>query len=129
MRFLIFIILMAQLVSCSKPPEPMIEIESPVSEKNSEITELERMSDPLENLGAGDPEIGREYFYGDNRGRCLRCHTLNGEGKPGTWPLDETGLRRDPEWLAIFIDNPRIKRAEVVRMPPFRGDAETSIAD
>jgi hypothetical protein len=85
--------------------------------------------DPTEGLEEGDPEIGRDYFYGENRGRCLRCHRLHGEGEPTGWALDDAGLRRDAEWLATFLHNPRGLRPEVARMPPYRGDPKARLAD
>ena len=86
--------------------------------------------DPTVGLERGKPEIGKEYFYGENRGRCLKCHALGDQGEPTGYALDDVGLRRNSEWLAIFIDNPRNARPEVARMPPFRGDVEgATIAD
>jgi len=79
--------------------------------------------DPTLDLHLGDLETGREYFMGENRGRCLDCHTLQGDGEPTGYALDDVGLRREAEWLAIFLDNPRNLRPEVARMPPFRGDS------
>jgi len=109
------------------PDEPAADgtVETSVAE-----TEPVGPVDPTENLGKGDAEVGREYFYGENRGRCLDCHTLQGEGEPGGYALDDIGLRRDPEWLAVFINNPRDLRPEVARMPPYRGDEQgVTIAD
>ncbi len=86
--------------------------------------------DPTEGLELGNPELGREYFYGENRGRCLTCHTLAGEGFEGGYALDDAGLQHDAEWVAIFLDNPRRGRPEVVIMPPYRGDSGgATIAD
>ncbi len=85
--------------------------------------------DPFQDFEPGDPDIGREYFLVKNRGRCLTCHTLNGEGERRGWALDDTGLRRDPGWLVTFVTSPRMLRPEVVRMPPFRGDEEATILD
>ena len=67
-----------------------------------------------------------------NRGKCLDCHTLNGEGNNRgfdgqLWALDDTGIRRSASWLARYIDNPRNIRPEVARMPPFRGDADGAV--
>lgn len=95
-----------------------------------ENTENELPFDPTAGLEDGIMETGEAYFYGDNRGRCLICHTLRNEGFEGGWALDDAGLRRDAEWLARWIDNPRNLRPEVVIMPPFRGDSEgATIAD
>lgn len=95
-----------------------------------ENTENELPFDPTADLADGNEEIGEAYFFGDNRGRCLTCHMLHGEGIEGGWALDDAGLRRDAEWLARFIDNPRNLRPEVVIMPPFRGDSDGgTIAD
>jgi mono/diheme cytochrome c family protein len=85
--------------------------------------------DPTVGLDKGDAQKGKDYFYSENRGRCLACHTLGGEGEKGSYPLDDAGLRRDPVWLAIFLSNPRTQRPEVARMPPFRGDKIATIAD
>jgi len=85
--------------------------------------------DVTENLDSGDPAIGREYVHDPNRGGCLRCHNLGGEGKPDGFKLDDVGLKRDPKWLAQFIQNPRNLRPEVARMPPWRNDTKAKIAD
>lgn len=100
------------------------------TEAIDEGTENELPFDPTAGLEDGNAEIGEAYFYGDNRGRCLICHTLRGEGFEGGWALDDAGLIRDAEWLARWIDNPRNLRPEIVIMPPFRGDSEgATIAD
>jgi len=91
--------------------------------------------DPTAGLEDGDAQLGLEYFMGSNRGRCLDCHTVGGEGNDRgfdgeVWALDDTGLRRDPDWLAVYLDNPRNLRPEIARMPPFRGDeAGATLAD
>lgn len=99
-------------------------------EASSDDEEDETPYDPTVGLDEGVAEIGEAYFNGENRGRCLTCHTLGDEGFEDGWALDDAGLRRSPEWLAIFIDNPRTLRPEVVIMPPWRGDSEgATIAD
>jgi len=112
---------------CRAPDSGAADVESgqeAATESTSVVqTEPVEPPDPFEGLGEGDAELGRDYFYGENRGRCLRCHTLQGEGEPTGYALDDVGLRRDEEWLAIFLDNPRRQRPEVARMPPFRGDS------
>ena len=124
----IFILLFCGCATQSPAPEEIATDD--VAETSVAETEPVEVIDPTANLDQGDAEIGREYFYGENRGRCLDCHTLNGEGEPGGYPLDDAGLRRDPEWLAVFINNPRDLRPEVARMPPYRGDeAGATIAD
>jgi mono/diheme cytochrome c family protein len=132
--FLILAVIMLILsVGCAnRSPSPGPENEEVGLQAETSVAEGEAVGviDPTANLDQGDAEIGREYFYGENRGRCLDCHTLNGEGEAGGYALDDVGLRRDPEWLAIFINNPRDLRPEVARMPPYRGDEEgATIAD
>jgi hypothetical protein len=122
-------------VSCGEKPateQPGPTDKTPASEEAQSVAEIEPEIvpfDPKSDFELGDPEIGREYFSGENRGRCLTCHTLNSEGEGTGWALDDTGLRRDKQWLAIFLDNPRNLRPEVVRMPPFRGDEVATIPD
>lgn len=132
MREIILILITLLLVACTSnggkgskdfPVKPESETEP---RDNSDTVNEEH---PYGDLSLGDAEYGRVYFFAETHGRCLRCHTLNGEGEPGTWPLDDTGLRRDPEWLAEFIDNPRILRPEVATMPPYRLDDTATIAD
>ncbi len=168
---LIFLVLIPLMViSCNSPDAEISDINDP-DEASVDENEYIPPDDPTEGLELGDPVLGREYFLGENRGKCLDCHTLDGVGnnrsydvegnkrgydvegnkrgydvegnKRGydvegnnrsydwdVWALDDTGLRREPEWLAIFIDNPRNLRPEVARMPPFRGDSDgAAIAD
>lgn len=134
MRLLLVLSFAALLLSsgcATQQPSPPPEGKS-VDQAETSVAETEAVgvTDPTENLGEGDAEVGREYFYGENRGRCIDCHTLQGEGEPGGYPLDDVGLRREPEWLAVFINNPRDLRPEVARMPPYRGDEQgATIAD
>ena len=130
-RLVLIILICLILFSCAPRPVSHTLDSNPASENpiSTASPEVSQQSDPTANLDKGNPEIGREYFLGENRGRCLKCHTLAGEGEPGTWALDDTGLRHDARWLAIFIDNPRNQRPEIARMPPFRGDPEATIAD
>jgi mono/diheme cytochrome c family protein len=117
------------MLGCTGEPPP---VEEPGEQETVSVTQTEPVviPDPTEDLELGNPEIGREYFYGENRGRCLTCHTLNGEGFEGGWALDDAGLRHDAEYLARFLDNPRNIRPEVAVMPPYRGDSEgATIAD
>jgi len=131
MRFLpsaiLVIFFMLALAGC---PQPTPETSDPPSGGAPAEYEEEYIppADPTEGLENGDAELGREYFLGSDRGKCLDCHTLNGEGNNREfdgplWALDDTALRRDAEWLAVYLDNPRNLRPEVARMPPFRGDS------
>ena len=115
--------------ACGKPSAQVKTPEAKPAETIASSTAQVEQIDPTAGLDKGDPEIGREYFYGENRGRCLACHILNGQGEPGGFALDDAGLRHDPRWLAIFVSNPRAYRPEVARMSPFRGDPVAKIAD
>ncbi|MFH1676897.1 MAG: c-type cytochrome [bacterium] len=118
----------------SKTPAPSEKTDTATeANENTPSTEgadaQETTGDVTENLESGDPVIGSEYVHDSNRGKCLNCHNLGGEGKPDGFKLDDVGLRRDPKWLAEFIQNPRSLRPEVARMPPWRGDSTATIAD
>ena len=135
---IIILILILFSLSCTKPGSPAPSGQpSSATEENLEAVETSVVTeeadlpfDPTEGLDLGKADVGREYFYGENRGRCLTCHKLGEEGFADGWALDDTGLRRSPEWLARWIDNPRNLRPEVVIMPPWRGDSEgATIAD
>jgi mono/diheme cytochrome c family protein len=137
---IIVLILILLSLSCTKTasptPAPSGQSSSATEEnleavETSVVTEENNLPfDPTEGLDLGIADAGREYFYGENRGRCLACHKLGDEGFADGWALDDTGLRRSPEWLARWIDNPRNIRPEVAIMPPWRGDGEgATIAD
>jgi mono/diheme cytochrome c family protein len=123
------------VVGCSRPATPQPSRPQTQSDQTASAafdrTEPTLAFDPTADLDKGNPEIGREYFYGENRGRCLRCHTLNGEGDStgAAFELGDTGLRFEPDYLATFVYNPRMLRPEVAIMPPWRGDPEAKIAD
>ncbi|HDS30161.1 MAG TPA: hypothetical protein ENN67_03870 [Firmicutes bacterium] len=129
LTIVIFLIFCIFIASCGerifRNENRTVAVESEIIEPDEEIVRF----DPRADFELGDAEIGREYFFGENRGRCLTCHTLYGEGEPSGWALDDTGLRRDKQWLAIYLDNPRNLRPEVVRMPPYRGDESATIPD
>ena len=119
------LVLLCGLYACSPTADRGSNDVSPPGESLTESVaqaEVDEIIDPTIGLENGDPVLGREYFYGENRGRCLTCHTLNGEGDPTGFALDDAGLRHDARWLAIFLDNPRNLRPEVAIMPPYRGD-------
>lgn len=111
-------------------PETTDNVQVSVIDGDVEDADDDTPFDPTEGLEDGVAEIGEEYFHGENRGRCLVCHSLGDEGFEDGWALDDTGLRRSPDYLARWIDNPRNLRPEVVIMPPWRGDSEgATIAD
>ncbi len=124
MRIAVLILTAFLLSGCTQSDPPDEQTESVVQDEP-----LTEPFDPRAEHPPGNPDIGREYFRGENRGRCLTCHSLSGEGEPTGWVLDDSGLRRDEQWLMIFIDSPRMLRPEVVRMPPFRGDEVATIPD
>ncbi|MCX6645090.1 MAG: c-type cytochrome [bacterium] len=137
---IIIVIFVFFCLSCTKTgsatPAPSSQSSSATEEnleavESSVVTEESDLPfDPTVGLDLGKADAGSEYFYGENRGRCLACHKLGGEGFADGWALDDTGLRRNPEWLARWIDNPRNIHPEVVIMPPWRGDsAGATIAD
>jgi hypothetical protein len=123
------LIIATLFIACTPDTGPSEGDEETVVTSVAEI-EPHVIPDPTEGLELGDPELGREYFYGENRGRCLTCHTLAGEGFEGGYALDDIGLQREAEWLAILLDNPRRPRPELAIMPPYRGDSGgATIAD
>lgn len=127
MRYFLHIIIILILLSCNTSNQP----DQPADiTKETEIPEIsDVLPDPYENLGNGNPEIGWAYISSTNRGKCLECHSIAGDGNLDGWALDDTALRRDENWLAAFLDNPRNLRPEVATMPPYRGDEEAVIAD
>ena len=135
-KFTGLIFILAIFLAFNGCGKPAAQVDNPADEVESTVqAEDVTPHDPTEGLENGRADIGREYFLDSTRGKCLDCHTLNGEGNTRgfegeVWALDDAGLRRDPEWLAVFIDNPRTLRPEVARMPPFRGDVKgATIAD
>jgi mono/diheme cytochrome c family protein len=131
MRLALIVILIFILTACSPKSTTPASTKS-VAEGESVSTanpEILPPKDPTVGLDQGDPEKGKDYFNGENRGRCLACHTLAGKGEMGSYPLDDTGLRRSPKWLAQFLFSPRQLRSEVATMPPYRGDPVATIAD
>jgi mono/diheme cytochrome c family protein len=131
MRLFIAVLIPFFLLACSPREQPIPSDTSTPDNQQASTTPTEPALafDPTADLDKGNPEIGRAYFFVENRGRCLKCHTLNGEGDSTGTPLDDTGLRFKPDYLATFIFNPRMLRPEVEIMPPWRGDPEAKIAD
>lgn len=127
LAFMIFVFSGCAKADHSKRNINISESENP--ELSTTTNEPVEPFDPTIGLDQGIVIIGRDYFFGENRGRCLVCHNLNGQGEPSGFPLDDIGLRRTPEWIAQFLYSPRILRPEVARMPPFRGDPQASLAD
>jgi len=59
---------------------------------------------PIEPV-PGDPAKGAELFM--NRGACLSCHTLGGQGKAAIGPdLTDIGARRSPAFLRRSLVDP-----------------------
>ena len=65
-----------------------------------------------ESLSGGDPEAGKEIFFGRSAASCRRCHIAEGSGGAVGPALDGIAAKRDRKYLLESIVNPDAKIAE-----------------
>ena len=92
-----------------------------------------------ESLAGGDPEAGKEVFFGRSAASCRRCHMAEGSGGAVGPALDGIAAKRDRKYLLESIVNPDAKIAEGyatavvltddgrVRTGVLRGDTEAAV--
>ena len=68
-------------------------------------------------LFAGCESRGSQLFH---NGKCIECHTLNGEGGSSGPNLSDVGSRRSREYIVEQIKNPRSHKSSS-DMPSFEG--------
>jgi quinoprotein glucose dehydrogenase len=66
----------------------------------------------IECLEGGDPDRGREIFFGSAAASCRRCHTVDGSGGNVGPNLSAIGLQKEREYLleAIVLPNAKIAK-------------------
>jgi cytochrome c oxidase cbb3-type subunit III len=77
---------------------------------------------------AGDVRNGSTLLRG--KGRCLRCHVLNGEGGHLGPSLTDIGLRRSPAYLRTKLSNPEadpVSNSTVVTLTTRNGHKVTGV--